>query len=232
MAKRKGKKTEAPRRATELVVSRAAAKHDAYTDETISEIRRIWIAGVRNTVVEIGHMLIERYYKNVDAAQSHLRNKDLSLGPLLARVDELPISEHMLKAAVGIAILHDSLPRRVADALSAKHHEILVVLKDPEARLRLGTQAAKEGWTVPQLLQRVREIQPPRRRASRAAHPLDVAVSSVVRAVSSAQVASGLSAGGMRSLSRQQAAELDIKVRRARELLEQIADALARKLRG
>ena len=211
-------------------MARAAA--DPIVDEAISEITRIWTTGLRETVLQVGAYMIRTFYGSVEAARSLSPAKPSSLRALIERAAELPLSAHALKVAVAVTVQARSLPRPVARALSASQHEKLLVVRDAALRARLATEAVSERLTVRELEARVRQVQPPRAGGRKPRHPLERGLAAAVRALAAQSIADGLSASGMRSLTREQARTLDIEARRARELLEQIADALARRLRA
>lgn len=220
-------------RANKLVVRGAGRVPgaDPLVDDAVVEITRIWNRGLRDTVVAVGEYLIRNFYGGVKAARSQAPVKEASLKQLLDRADELPVSAHGLKMAVGVALFVRELPRPVAGALSASHIEALLPVRDPEVARRLAADAAGEKLTVAELADRVRRAQPPHPGGRARKHPLERGIDAVVRALSSQTVADGLTPAALRELDAEQLAALDIRLRRARELLEQIADPVARRMR-
>ena len=224
MAKRSSRRSAA-------LVARSSRSSDPLVEEAIAEIHRIWNTGLRDTVVRLGQYLIHTFYGGLDAARSQAPFKEESLRALLARSDELPVSAHALKAAVRVALVVRELPRATAGALSASHHEQLATVRDRSTRLQLAEEAVSQRLSVRELGTRVREKQPPHAGGRARKHPLERGVDAVVRALAAQEIADGLHPSALRSLSRQQVETLDIRARRARELLEQVQDALSRQLR-
>ena len=218
-------------RGSGAMVLRPGRASDPVVEEAMGEIRRIWNSGLRDTVVRLGQYLIQTFYGGVEAARSLQPTKEASLRELMARADELPVSAHALRSAVRVALVVRELPRATSTALSASHHEQLSTVRDREVRLQLAQEAVRRDLTVQQLGARVRQEQPPHAGGRRRKHPLDRGMASVIRALAAQEIADGLSHAGMRDLTRAEAHALDIKARRARELLEQIQDALSRHLR-
>lgn len=222
----KGKNTRA------LVLSVAAApSSDPLVREAIVEINRIWGTGLRDTVVRVGQYLIKNFYGSIENARSLSPDKAASLASLYDRAEELALGVHQLRIAVRVAVQVRELPRPVAEALTATHHEKLLVVRDPKLREQLAGETARRNWTSETLEARIRQLQPPRAGGRPPLPPLERGVQAVIRSLTAQEIADGLTATALRALDREQVEALDIKVRRARDLLEQIADGVARRLR-
>jgi hypothetical protein len=199
-------------------------------DQTIREINEIWRQGGLNTVVAIGDYLIRVFYGgDLELAQSHNPTKGKALAELYDRVDELYISLHALRRAVPIAVQYRSLPRQLADGLTAGHHVELLPLRQIEQKISLARRAVDGAMTTKELRKEVRREQKPRGGGRPKLPEVLVLTGRMARTAHRVDVARLVKASAIKELDEGQRGRVMQNLWAVRALIEKIEDALAKR---
>jgi hypothetical protein len=122
--------------------------------------RSVHASGVQLAVQVSDFVLSTFFGGNYDQFQSNDPTKPVTFAALCQRED-LAISEHTLYRLVRIGREVGLLPQDVGEALSLSHHRLLLAVDDTSTRRSLAKQAAKQGWSVEELANAIKEKQPP-----------------------------------------------------------------------
>jgi hypothetical protein len=204
--------------------------HASVVDQAIREINAIWRQGGLSTVVAIGDYLIRAFFEgDLELAQSRRPTKEKALSELFSRVDELELSLHALRRAVPIALQYRALPRQVADHLSAAHHAELLPVPQLENKISLARIAIDEGLTSKELRREVRRVHKPQAGGRPRGPALLRLTGGLARAARAEELAKLLKPSALKQLDAHTVGVALAQVRAAREVLEKIEDALARR---
>ena len=145
-----GAVTEAPLRGqtavdTDLVAAAVARINELHSSHSLA------------LTCAIGRYVIDTFFGGDPSACHRRGSEHASFRALVARAD-LSVSASNLWRSVAVVEQLAMLPAEVADALPVSHHKLLLPVKDPEAKVSLATQAAKEHLSKRELAERVAEV--------------------------------------------------------------------------
>ena len=202
---------------------------EAIVDAAIAQVSLLYHRGAISTIVAIGDYLLEALFANdVALVASRDPRKSTAMRRLLERAGETPVSVHMLKRAIPIALQYRELPRKLAEQLPQSCHELLLLVGDVKEKERLVADAVARKLTVKQFDREVRKIR--RKHAGgRIARPAVVRWAKEIARASAIELPlATLSATAVRALSAEDVIEAQAALHGAREAIERVSDALGR----